>query len=84
MVPKALGSLNVQSISYNISFDSFKDSSGAASPAVEGTIMLNVRGPRLNNTMQEKNSVMYGTDRRLFIDIQPIMPKIKVQYDLCY
>lgn len=40
--------------------------------------MLNVRGPRLNNSMQEKNSKMYGTDKRLFVDIQSLMPKVKV------
>ena len=40
--------------------------------------MLSVQGPRLNNTMAEKNSVVYGQDKRLLVDVQPLMPKIKV------
>lgn len=75
-MPKSLGLLNLQSISYAVSFTD--SATGEAMPAVQGQFMLSVRGPRLNNTMQEKNSVLYGQDKRLFIDVQPPMPKIKV------
>ncbi|XP_067931715.1 trafficking protein particle complex subunit 8-like [Watersipora subatra] len=77
LMPKALGLLNIVSVSYCLSF---KDASSPSLPPVQGKVMLNVRGPRLNTSMQEKNSVMYGVDKRLFINVQPVMPKIKVMF----
>ena len=76
LVPKSLGLLNIQSLSFTVSY---RDSSSTEPvPSVRGKLMLSVQGPRLNNTMTEKNSVVYGQDKRLLVDVQPPMPKIKV------
>ena len=76
LVPKSLGLLNIQSLSFTVSY---RDSSSTEPvPSVRGKLMLSVQGPRLNNTMAEKNSVVYGQDKRLLVDVQPPMPKIKV------
>lgn len=80
LVPKSLGLLNLQSLSFTVSFRD--SSSNDPMPSVQGRLMLSVRGPRLNNNMAEKNSVVYGQDKRLLIDVQPQMPKIKVRFKL--
>ncbi len=49
-----------------------------SSISVLGQLSLEVQGPRLNNTKDEKTSKMYGPDRRLDIVVAPPMPKLQV------
>lgn len=55
----------------------------AGSPAgdlmcVRGQQNLEIQGPRLNVTKEEKTSVRYGSDRRLDPIITPPMPLLEV------
>lgn len=45
---------------------------------VRGRQDLNIQGPRLNQTKEEKMSVRHGTDRRLDAIITPPMPLMEV------
>ena len=45
---------------------------------IQGQMDLSVCGPRLNRTMVERTSVMYGTDHRLSWTIRPAAPRLKV------
>jgi hypothetical protein len=53
-------------------------SSFLQSIAVKGKVNLEVQGPRLNNTKEEKMSKMYGPDRRLDLLIISQMPLLQV------
>ena len=46
---------------------------------VRGKLVLDVQGPRLADTKEERNSKVYGPDRRLDIVIAPSMPQLQVQ-----
>ena len=45
---------------------------------VRGKLVLDVQGPRLADTKEERNSKVYGPDRRLDIIIAPPMPQLQV------
>lgn len=54
-----------------------------AHPAVSavsmlGRLDLNVLGPRLNHTKEEKTSVIHGQDHRLNMVVVPAMPLLEV------
>ncbi len=46
--------------------------------SVWGQLSLEVTGPRLNSTKEEKTSRMYGPDRRLDLVVAPPMPQLQV------
>lgn len=86
LTPHQTGELRVVGISYNlgVSQSSFgadnngpKQSQGSLI-LVRGKQKLEVQGPRLNNTKEEKASKMYGPDRRLDLVIQQEMPLLQV------
>ena len=45
---------------------------------VRGKVILEVQGPRLNASKEEKTGKMYGPDRRLDLLVVPHMPQLKV------
>lgn len=47
--------------------------------SVRGRQDLEIQGPRLNNTKEEKTSIKYGPDRRLDPIITEEMPLLEVQ-----
>lgn len=47
--------------------------------SVRGRQDLEIQGPRLNNTKEEKTSIQYGPDRRLDPIITEEMPLLEVQ-----
>ena len=47
--------------------------------AVQGRQDLDIQGPRLNSTKQERCSVVYGPDRRLDLVVAPPMPLLEVR-----
>lgn len=47
--------------------------------SVRGRQDLEIQGPRLNNTKEEKTSVKYGPDRRLDPIITEEMPLLEVK-----
>lgn len=69
-------------ICYNLSSSLTDDRNIKPSPAntvfVRGKQRLDVQGPRLNNTKEEKSSKAYGPDRRLDLVVQPEMPQLQV------
>ncbi len=46
--------------------------------SVQGRQDLDIQGPRLNSTKQERCSVVYGPDRRLDLVVAPPMPLLEV------
>lgn len=50
------------------------------SMSVRGRQDLEIQGPRLNNTKEEKTSVKYGPDRRLDPIVTEEMPLLEVSY----
>ena len=50
----------------------------ASSISVLGQLTLDVQGPRLNTTKEEKTGKVYGPDRRLDLIVAPPMPKLQV------
>uniref|UniRef100_A0A4W3GDD7 Trafficking protein particle complex subunit 8 n=1 Tax=Callorhinchus milii TaxID=7868 RepID=A0A4W3GDD7_CALMI len=71
LVPYQTGELHILGVVYNL---------GKLSPAisVRGRQDLEIQGPRLNSTKEEKTSVKYGPDRRLDPIITEIMPLLEV------
>ena len=45
---------------------------------VRGKLVLDVQGPRLADTKEERNSKVYGPDCRLDIIVAPPMPQLQV------
>ncbi|KAJ8303460.1 hypothetical protein KUTeg_019856 [Tegillarca granosa] len=88
LTPHQTGELRVVGISYNlgVSQSSFGvDSNGPKQSQssliqVRGKQKLEVQGPRLNNTKEEKASKVYGPDRRLDLVIQQEMPLLQVSF----
>lgn len=82
MTPHQTGELRIVGICYNLSSSLTDDRNIKPSPAntvfVRGKQRLDVQGPRLNNTKEEKSSKAYGPDRRLDLVVQPEMPQLQV------
>ncbi|KAL1022685.1 hypothetical protein UPYG_G00031010 [Umbra pygmaea] len=89
LLPHQTGQLNILGLVYNLaSTGSSTNSSNATSKsdgpsAAEGTSVrgrqdLEIQGPRLNQTKEEKTSVSHGPDRRLDPTITPPMPLLEV------
>ncbi|XP_048756768.2 trafficking protein particle complex subunit 8-like isoform X4 [Ostrea edulis] len=84
LTPHQTGELRIVGICYNLSSSLTDDRNVKPSPAntvfVRGKQRLDVQGPRLNNTKEEKSSKAYGPDRRLDLVIQPEMPQLQVSF----
>lgn len=94
LTPQQTGELRIVGIAYSLGSSShnqmavsypglYMDSNGPkpsfiSSINVRGKQRLDVQGPRLNNTKEEKASKMYGPDRRLDPIIYPEMPLLQV------
>ncbi|XP_071005855.1 trafficking protein particle complex subunit 8-like isoform X1 [Oncorhynchus clarkii lewisi] len=92
LLPHQTGQLNILGLVYNLASTSSTGdttiNSTAASQtegpsAAEGTSVrgrqdLEIQGPRLNQTKEEKTSVSHGPDRRLDPTITPPMPLLEV------
>ncbi|XP_051730753.1 trafficking protein particle complex subunit 8 isoform X4 [Ctenopharyngodon idella] len=81
LLPRKTGELHVLGVVYNLDTGEVGNSEG--SPAgdlmcVRGQQNLEIQGPRLNVTKEEKTSVRYGSDRRLDPIITPPMPLLEV------
>uniref|UniRef100_A0A3B4XN31 Trafficking protein particle complex subunit 8 n=1 Tax=Seriola lalandi dorsalis TaxID=1841481 RepID=A0A3B4XN31_SERLL len=82
LLPHRTGQLNIVGVVYNLA----EASSGETAPSqqsvnlmvVRGKQDLNIRGPRLNQTKEDKMLVRHGPDRRLDPFITPSMPLMEV------
>uniref|UniRef100_A0A8C8K811 Trafficking protein particle complex 8 n=1 Tax=Oncorhynchus tshawytscha TaxID=74940 RepID=A0A8C8K811_ONCTS len=91
LLPHQTGQLNILGLVYNLAstsstgdtINSTAASQTEAPSAAEGTSVrgrqdLEIQGPRLNQTKEEKTSVSHGPDRRLDPTITPPMPLLEV------
>lgn len=92
LLPQQTGELHILGIVYNLStIQSANSLDGVAPPnnvptgkfisngmSVRGRQDLEIQGPRLNGTKEEKTSIQYGPDRRLDPIIAPQMPLLEV------
>ncbi|XP_069813763.1 trafficking protein particle complex subunit 8 isoform X2 [Dendropsophus ebraccatus] len=92
LFPLQAGELHILGIVYNLStIQSANSLDGVAPPnnvptgkfisngmSVRGRQDLEIQGPRLNGTKEEKTSIQYGPDRRLDPIIAPQMPLLEV------
>lgn len=84
LVPATPGRILVKGVRYKFSLppDASVPPSGSSSAPViiEGQQMIEVRGPRLNNTQTEKCSEVYAKDKRLDITVLPPMARLSVAF----
>uniref|UniRef100_A0A3P9KU84 Trafficking protein particle complex 8 n=1 Tax=Oryzias latipes TaxID=8090 RepID=A0A3P9KU84_ORYLA len=80
LLPHRTGQLSIVGVTYNLSSSSSETTEEHYSMelVVRGRQDLNIQGPRLNQTKEEKMSVRHGTDRRLDAIITPPMPLMEV------
>ncbi|KAL7888142.1 hypothetical protein AOLI_G00031160 [Acnodon oligacanthus] len=80
LLPHKTGELHVLGIVYNLGTREEDNSTSEASQlmCVRGRQDLEIQGPRLNVTKEEKTSVRHGPDRRLDPIITPPMPLLEV------
>ncbi|XP_043076018.1 trafficking protein particle complex subunit 8 isoform X5 [Puntigrus tetrazona] len=81
LLPHKTGELHVLGVVYNLGTGEVDNSEGSLTGdlmCVRGQQNLEIQGPRLNVTKEEKTSVRYGPDRRLDPIITPPMPLLEV------
>ncbi|RXN15358.1 trafficking particle complex subunit 8 isoform X1 [Labeo rohita] len=81
LLPHKTGELHVLGVVYNLGTGEVGNSEGSLGGdvmCVRGQQNLEIQGPRLNMTKEEKTSVRYGPDRRLDPIITPPMPLLEV------
>uniref|UniRef100_A0A8B9KPE0 Trafficking protein particle complex subunit 8 n=1 Tax=Astyanax mexicanus TaxID=7994 RepID=A0A8B9KPE0_ASTMX len=80
LLPHKTGDLHVLGVVYNLGTrdDENSASEGSQLMIVRGRQDLEIQGPRLNMTKEEKTSVRHGPDRRLDPIITPPMPLLEV------
>lgn len=80
LLPHKTGELRVLGVVYNLGTrdDDSSTSEGSQLMFVRGRQDLEIQGPRLNMTKEEKTSVRHGPDRRLDPIITPPMPLLEV------
>ncbi|XP_059369033.1 trafficking protein particle complex subunit 8-like isoform X2 [Carassius carassius] len=81
LLPHKTGELHVLGVVYNLGTGEVDNSEGSLAGdlmCVRGQQNLEIQGPRLNLTKEEKTSVRYGPDRRLDPIITPPMPLLEV------
>ncbi|XP_055800032.1 trafficking protein particle complex subunit 8 isoform X2 [Salvelinus fontinalis] len=90
--PRQTGQLNILGLVYNLastpstgdstinsnSFSQNQGPSATTGTSVRGRQDLEIQGPRLNQTKEDKTSVSHGPDRRLDPTITPPMPLLEV------
>uniref|UniRef100_A0A667WW15 Trafficking protein particle complex subunit 8 n=1 Tax=Myripristis murdjan TaxID=586833 RepID=A0A667WW15_9TELE len=77
LLPHKTGQLNILGVAYNLATSSSGDMSHNLL-VVRGRQDLEIRGPRLNHTKEDKTLVRHGPDRRLDPIITPAMPLMEV------
>ncbi|XP_064409705.1 trafficking protein particle complex subunit 8 isoform X2 [Latimeria chalumnae] len=94
LFPHQTGELHILGVVYNLgtvhtgaALDGLDPSTGMQAGkvlsngmSVRGRQDLEIQGPRLNNTKEEKTSVQYGADHRLDPIITPSMPLLEVYF----
>lgn len=82
LVPHQTGELRIVGISFHLGTiqSDVPKSTIPNTLSVRGKQKLEVQGPRLNNTKEEKANKMYGPDRRLDLVIQQEMPQLQVSF----
>uniref|UniRef100_A0A8C7HCG0 Trafficking protein particle complex subunit 8 n=1 Tax=Oncorhynchus kisutch TaxID=8019 RepID=A0A8C7HCG0_ONCKI len=81
LLPHQTGQLNILGLVYNLASTSSTGDTTintAEGTSVRGRQDLEIQGPRLNQTKEEKTSVSHGPDRRLDPTITPPMPLLEV------
>ncbi|XP_075997687.1 trafficking protein particle complex subunit 8 isoform X2 [Genypterus blacodes] len=84
LLPHRTGQLNIQGVVYNLAATSSGDTVQGTEDqqtldwVVRGRQDLQIRGPRLNQTKEDKMLVRHGPDRRLDPIITPPMPLMEV------
>ncbi|XP_071516837.1 trafficking protein particle complex subunit 8 isoform X2 [Panulirus ornatus] len=82
--PVCIGKLLIKGITYKLSLtpdiNSGTHSGSATVVIIEGQQIIEVKGPRLNNTSTEKCSVVYASDKRLEITVVPPMSRLSVTF----
>uniref|UniRef100_A0A8C7SSN9 Trafficking protein particle complex 8 n=1 Tax=Oncorhynchus mykiss TaxID=8022 RepID=A0A8C7SSN9_ONCMY len=78
LLPRQTGQLTILGLVYNLASTPSTGDSTINSPSVRGRQDLEIQGPRLNQTKEEKTSVSHGPDRRLDPTITPPMPLLEV------
>ncbi|KAB5539779.1 hypothetical protein PHYPO_G00093090 [Pangasianodon hypophthalmus] len=81
LLPHKTGELHVLGVVYNLGTGEEDSNTGEAASrlmCVRGRQDLEIQGPRLNTTKEEKTSVRHGSDRRLEPIITPPMPLLEV------
>uniref|UniRef100_A0A8C0YCX3 Trafficking protein particle complex subunit 8 n=1 Tax=Cyprinus carpio carpio TaxID=630221 RepID=A0A8C0YCX3_CYPCA len=81
LLPHKTGELHVLGVVYNLGTGEVDNSEGSLAGdlmCVRGQQNLEIQGPRLNMTKEEKTSVKYGPDHRLDPIITPPMPLLEV------
>ncbi|XP_074645318.1 trafficking protein particle complex subunit 8-like [Tubulanus polymorphus] len=92
VIPKQTGELGITGIAYNLGSSTQMIQLPADSPlitkrpsfistiSIRGKSILEVQGPRLNQSKTEKTSKVYGPDCRLDLIIAPKMPLLEVKF----
>ncbi|XP_048107654.1 trafficking protein particle complex subunit 8 isoform X3 [Alosa alosa] len=82
LLPHQTGELRILGVVYNLGTGDSGNSSAEGLPvgglSVRGRQDLEIQGPRLNQTKEEKTSVKHGSDHRLDPIITPPMPLLEV------
>ncbi|XP_051501552.1 trafficking protein particle complex subunit 8-like isoform X2 [Myxocyprinus asiaticus] len=81
LLPHKTGELHVLGVVYNLGTGDVGNSEGSLASdlmCVHGQQNLEIQGPRLNMTKEEKTSIRYGPDRRLDPIVTPPMPLLEV------
>ncbi|XP_062858255.1 trafficking protein particle complex subunit 8 isoform X2 [Trichomycterus rosablanca] len=79
LLPCKTGELHVLGVVYNLGTGEEDSSEGASRLMfVRGRQDLEIQGPRLNSTKEDKTSIKHGSDRRLDPIITPPMPLLEV------
>ncbi|KAG5275585.1 hypothetical protein AALO_G00122040 [Alosa alosa] len=79
LLPHQTGELRILGVVYNLGTgDSGNSSAEVGGLSVRGRQDLEIQGPRLNQTKEEKTSVKHGSDHRLDPIITPPMPLLEV------
>ncbi|XP_018016859.1 trafficking protein particle complex subunit 8 isoform X2 [Hyalella azteca] len=78
-----LGRIVIEGLEYKLSLTSentYSDDNSSSLTAITGKQCFSVKGPRLNNTLKNRSSVLYASDHRLEISVVSPLPKVRVQF----
>ncbi|XP_035270312.1 trafficking protein particle complex subunit 8 isoform X1 [Anguilla anguilla] len=78
LLPHQTGELHILGVVYNLGTAASAGEGVGEGLTVRGRQDLEIQGPRLNGTKEEKTSVQHGPDRRLDPIITPPMPLLEV------